>query len=141
MLYVPHKEPRNLLNIASVHETTILSTKSEPPSPDFRLSAFSFFIDAFVVFVLRRGSIGLKVSVFKALHLWPSSIKRLTLSIKIAQKPYIIGSLGPKALKYESLEGKGKMCAAFCNAKGLPAFCQLEGSRYGLAYLEDDGTY
>ena len=28
-----------------------------------------------------------------------------TLSIKIAQKPYIIGSLGPKALKYESLEG------------------------------------
>ena len=28
-----------------------------------------------------------------------------TLSIKIAQKPYIIGSLGPKALKYESFEG------------------------------------
>ena len=30
-----------------------------------------------------------------------------TLSIKIAQKPYIIGSLGPEALKYESFEGKG----------------------------------
>ena len=32
---------------------------------------------------------------------------QFTLSIKIAQKPYIIGSLGPKALKYESFEGKG----------------------------------
>ena len=31
----------------------------------------------------------------------------LSLSIKIAQKPYIIGSLGPKALKYESLDAKG----------------------------------
>ena len=31
----------------------------------------------------------------------------ITLSIKIAQKPYIIGSLGPKALKYESLDAKG----------------------------------
>ena len=31
----------------------------------------------------------------------------ISLSIKIAQKPYIIGSLGPKALKYEFLEGKG----------------------------------
>ena len=29
------------------------------------------------------------------------------LSLKIAQKPYIIESLGPKAIKYESLEGKG----------------------------------
>ena len=28
-------------------------------------------------------------------------------SIKITQQPYIIGSLGPKALKYESFEGKG----------------------------------
>ena len=36
------------------------------------------------------------------------SYKTLTLSIKIAQKPYRIGSLGPKALKYESFEGKGK---------------------------------
>ena len=32
----------------------------------------------------------------------------LPLSIKIAQKPYLIGSLGPKALKYESLKPKGK---------------------------------
>ena len=32
----------------------------------------------------------------------------LTLSIKIAQKRCIIGSLGPKALKYESFEGKGR---------------------------------
>ena len=30
-----------------------------------------------------------------------------TLSIKIAQKPYIIASLGPKALTYKSFEGKG----------------------------------
>ena len=30
-----------------------------------------------------------------------------TLSIKIAQKPYTIGSLGPKALKYESFDAKG----------------------------------
>ena len=37
----------------------------------------------------------------------PKSSQVLTLSIKIAQKPYIIGSLGPKALKYESFEGKG----------------------------------
>ena len=29
------------------------------------------------------------------------------LSIKIAQQPYVTGSLGPKALKYESFEGKG----------------------------------
>ena len=34
---------------------------------------------------------------------------QFTLSIKIAQKPYIIGSLGPKALKYESFEGKGSV--------------------------------
>ena len=32
----------------------------------------------------------------------------LTLRLKIAQKPYIVWSLGPKALKYESLEPKGK---------------------------------
>ena len=31
-----------------------------------------------------------------------------TLRLKIAQKPYIAWSLGPKALKYESLEPKGK---------------------------------
>ena len=34
-------------------------------------------------------------------------MQSLSLSIKIAQKPYKIGSLGPKALKYESFEGKG----------------------------------
>ena len=28
-------------------------------------------------------------------------------NIKMAQKPYIIGSLGPKVLKHESFEGKG----------------------------------
>ena len=37
-------------------------------------------------------------------------VRWLTLSIKIAQKPYIIGSLGPKVLKYESLDAKGKRC-------------------------------
>ena len=31
----------------------------------------------------------------------------VTLSIKIAQTPYMIGSLRPKALKYESFEGIG----------------------------------
>ena len=38
-----------------------------------------------------------------------SSQNRVTvpLSIRIAQKPYIIGSLGPKALKYESFDAKG----------------------------------
>ena len=34
--------------------------------------------------------------------------RTLALSIKIAQKPYITGSLGPKALKYESFDAKGK---------------------------------
>ena len=35
----------------------------------------------------------------------------VTLRLKIAQKPYIVWSLGSKALKYESLEpwGKGAM--------------------------------
>ena len=37
----------------------------------------------------------------------PSSGFLLTLSIQIAQKPYIIGSLGPN-LRTESFEGKGK---------------------------------
>ena len=35
----------------------------------------------------------------------------VTPSIKIAQKPQKIGSLGPKALKYESFEGKGVVIA------------------------------
>ena len=30
-----------------------------------------------------------------------------TLRLKIAQQPYIVWSLGPKAFKYESLEPKG----------------------------------
>ena len=37
--------------------------------------------------------------------LW--GLQGFTLSIKTAQRPYIIVSLGPKALKSESLEGKG----------------------------------
>ena len=45
------------------------------------------------------------------LSLRAMSTHPLTLSIKIAQKPYIIGSLGPKALKYESFDARGKMCA------------------------------
>ena len=49
---------------------------------------------------------GLGISVVK--ELLASSLQVwLTLSIKIAQKPYMIWSLGPKALKYESFEGKG----------------------------------
>ena len=31
-------------------------------------------------------------------------IKRQTLRLKIAQKPYVVWSLDPKALEYESLE-------------------------------------
>ena len=31
----------------------------------------------------------------------------ITLRLKIAQKPHIVWSLGPIALKYESLEPKG----------------------------------
>ena len=34
-----------------------------------------------------------------------------TLGINIAQKPYIIGSLGPIALEYESCEAKGNYVA------------------------------
>ena len=36
-----------------------------------------------------------------------AKISNVSLSIKIAQKPYIMGSLGPKALKYESFDAKG----------------------------------
>ena len=45
-------------------------------------------------------------------------------SIKIAPKPYMIGSLGPKALKYESFEGKGlSICSAavVCLVAGAPS--------------------
>ena len=41
------------------------------------------------------------------------------LSIKIAQEPYITGSLGPKALKYESFEGKGTSCNGGNGTKAL----------------------
>ena len=34
-------------------------------------------------------------------------IDNLSLNIKLAQEPYIIGSVGPKALKDEPFEGKG----------------------------------
>ena len=37
----------------------------------------------------------------------------LTLRLKIAQKPYTVWSLGPKALKYESLEPKGYRASGF----------------------------
>ena len=36
-----------------------------------------------------------------------TEFREVTLSIKMAQKPNIIGSLGPKVLKYESFEGAG----------------------------------
>ena len=35
--------------------------------------------------------------------------RNIALSIKITQKPCIIGSLGPKALKHESFEVKGRV--------------------------------
>ena len=38
----------------------------------------------------------------------------LALSIRIAQKPYVIGPWGAKALKYESLEGKDSHCHNSC---------------------------
>ena len=44
----------------------------------------------------------------------------LTLSIKIAQQPYIIGSLGPEALKYKFFEGKGK---GFTYHAKMKTFC------------------
>ena len=45
-----------------------------------------------------------RAPLFFFFKFWDSS---LSLGIQIAQKPSIIGSLGPKALKYESFEGKG----------------------------------
>ena len=44
----------------------------------------------------------------------------LTLRLKIAQKPYIVWSLGPEALKYESLEPKGKVDPKPEPLKGTP---------------------
>ena len=49
------------------------------------------------------------ISLYRSLKrqvLWGLGLT-LSLSIKKAQKPYIIGSLGPKALIYESFEGNG----------------------------------
>ena len=37
----------------------------------------------------------------------------IALSIKTAQKPYIIGALGPKAFRYESLDAKGRVLAIY----------------------------
>ena len=48
------------------------------------------------------------------------------VSIKTPQKPYIIESLGPKALKYEFFEGRGR-CLGF---RGLRA-CEKDSA--GLA--------
>ena len=50
----------------------------------------------------------------------------LTLSIKIAQKPHVIGSLGPKASKYESFEGKGKGGSSASTSQILKASQALE---------------
>ena len=43
----------------------------------------------------------------RALRFDKVSLTLSPISIKIAQKPYKIGSSGPKALAYESFEGKG----------------------------------
>ena len=48
-----------------------------------------------------------------------------TLSIKIAQKPHIIGSLGPKALKYESFDAKGKGLESRVQGFGVPCTLQF----------------
>ena len=53
----------------------------------------------------------------------------IALSIKLAQKPYIRGSLGPKASKYESFEGKGK---ALCPKTVLCRFWAMLSPRTGL---------
>ena len=50
------------------------------------------------------------------------SCHKQSLSIKIAQKPYVIGSLGPKALEYESFEGKG-MVLPITQKKTLTITC------------------
>ena len=66
----------------------------------------------------------------KSINLDPTP--SLTLSVKIAQKPYIVGSLGPKALEYESFDAKGKgsrmaltFCGAYLHDSGLS-----KGSKY-----------
>ena len=56
-----------------------------------------------------ENSIGNHLGPYSTSSLRRFEIKWLSLSLrlKIAQKPYIVWSLGPKALKYESLEPKG----------------------------------
>ena len=46
---------------------------------------------------------GVRASGFGHVGLRYQGLK-FTLRLKVAQKPYIVWSLGPKALKYESLE-------------------------------------
>ena len=41
----------------------------------------------------------------------------IPLSSNIAQKPYVIGSLGPEALKYESFDSKGPAVYPFCRRR------------------------
>ena len=52
-------------------------------------------------------------------RMWVSG--SLTLGIKTAQKPYMVWSLGPKALIYESLDSSGKASSR------LAGFEELEG--------------
>ena len=53
-------------------------------------------------------------------------LRAYTLSIKIAQKPYITGSLGPKASKYRSFEGKGQGCGLRVCGFDLPRYLKDE---------------
>ena len=50
----------------------------------------------------------IKDEVSKAYPDLPKSATFNTLSIKVAKKPYIIGSLDPKALTCESFESKAR---------------------------------
>ena len=58
-----------------------------------------------------------------------------SLSIKIAQKPYVRRSLGPKALEYGPFEGKGQRFLAGRRAEwelviGFLRFCGSQGLRF-----------
>ena len=57
-------------------------------------------------------------------RMWVSG--SLTLGIKTAQKPYIIWSLGPKALIYESLDSSGKASSRLAS-RIHAGFEELEG--------------
>ena len=54
----------------------------------------------------------------------------ITLSINIAPESYIIVSLGPKALEYESFEGKGIFGVVGFRASGF----------YGMLWLKVKGS-